>query len=673
VFRVAAVYAAVGWLLVEVASTTFPYLRLPDWLVTAVIALVLAGFPLALVLAWAFELTPVGVRRTDAKPDPSTPRVPTRGVRMYAGVGVLALLASAGAYAFLRPQEPRAGADVTIRAIAVLPFADLSPAGDQAYFGDGLAEELLDALARIEGLRVPSRTSSFSFRGRNVDMREVGRALAVQAVVQGSVRRVGTRVKVTAQLIDVQTDRHLWSNTYDRELRDLFAVQEEVARSIMDALGVRLAGHRPLIRRPPEDLHAYDLYMRGRAQLLNRTRAATLAAVRDFEAALERTPTYAAAHAGLALASAEMHLRYAASGDTLDWGGRAMRAAHRALDIDPSLGEAHEALAAVFRKTEFDWGRTIEESRLAIALSPSLDLPYQYLAGALYHLGLLEQAERALAAAESLSPLADRVELLRSRGMTALLGGRFPDAVLAFEEAHRRSDAAIADWNLALAYFYVGEAARSESILRELVSSTSVSTAARSRATLASLLAARDETGEALRLAHDVATGSYLDHHVAYSLGATYARLGDAQNAVLWLRRAAETGFPCHPWFASDPLLDPLRDNGDFQTLLEGLREGRERDLERYGSPLTSASPGPQHEPGTAAPPSGNSISTSSMASHRFHAAAGPLREWAEPRSRTSVTPSRTVAPGHGEGSRHSVAWQAAGHRERKRPAPPGR
>jgi adenylate cyclase len=588
VFRVAVAYAVVGWLVMEVASTTFPYLRLPDWMVTAVIAMVLVGLPLALVLAWAFELTPEGVRRTEGGGDAVGLPLPRRSIRMYAGVVVLATLGGAWVYAYRGSLGPGDDAAAGITSIAVLPFVDLSPGGDQAYFGDGVAEELLDALARIEGLRVPSRTSSFSFRGRSVDMREVGQVLDVQAVLEGSVRRSGNRLRVTAQLIDVRTDRHLWSSTYDRELSDIFAVQEEVARSIMDALGVRVAGNDPLMRRPPENLDAYELYVRGRSHLLNRTHEATLAAARAFEAVLERDPAYAVAHAGLALASAEMHLRYAAPGDPEDWGGRAMRAAHRALDLDPTLGEAHEALAAVFRKTEFDWRRTIEESRLAIALSPSLHLPYHYMAGALYHLGLLEEAERALDAAESLSPLADRVELLRSRGMAALLGGRFLAAVLAFEEAHRRSDAAIADWNLALAYFYVGEAERSESMLRELLGSSSASTTARARATLGSLLAARGVVDEARRIARTVAGGSYMDHHVAYSLGVTYARLGDQAEAVRWLRHAADTGFPCHPWFVADPLLDPLRDDPYFQGLLEELSEQRELDVRRYGSALVA-------------------------------------------------------------------------------------
>jgi adenylate cyclase len=585
VFRVAALYAIVGWILIQVATSTFPYLQLPPWLVTAVIVLVVLGFPIALVLAWAYDITPDGVRRTE--PAPAAPRgtlSPLRPLLML----VAAVIVSAGAYSYLNRTEHATASAAGISSLAVLPFADMSPAGDQAYFADGIAEELLDALSRLEGLRVPSRTSSFIFRQTHANVREVGRALNVDAVLQGSVRKAGTRVKVTAQLIDARTDTHLWSSTWNRELRDIFAVQEEIARSIVQALGMRLSHRDPLMRRHVSDLSAYELYMRGRSHLLSRTRESTLAAVDAFEEALARDPAYALAHAGLALAAAEMHLRYAARGSGEEWGGRAMRAAHRALDLDAGLGEAHEALAAVFRKTEFDWGRTIEESRRAIELAPSLELPYHYMAAAAYHLGLMAEAETALDAAEALSPVGNKVELLRSRGMAALFAGRFHDAVRALEEAHRRSDEEIADWNLAFAYYYVGETARSEAMLRRLVSSSSASTALRAQATLAGVLAASGAADEARALLRSMERHTAPDHHVAYGIGVAHAQLREHGPALYWLERAAETGLPCHPWYAADPLLEPLRSDPQMQNLLERLRLGVERDRARYFGVLTN-------------------------------------------------------------------------------------
>jgi adenylate cyclase len=587
VIRVAAMYAVAAWLIIQVADSTFPHLQLPEWLLTAVIVLTLLGFPIVVALAWAFDITAEGVRRT-GRADGGTVQAPgPRPLAVYVAAVVLIGFAGMGAYTYLRPAA-RTLADPRITSIAVLPFADMSAEGDQEYFGDGIAEELLEALARIDGLRVPSRTSSFSFKGKRIDIRAIGDALGVNAVLEGSVRKVGSRVKVTAQLIDVRTDRPLWGETYDRELRDIFAVQEEIARAIVNALGVQLSGHTPLLRRHVNDVTAYDLYMRGRSQLLSRTREATHAAVETFSAALERDPQYALAHAGLALASAELHLRYSAKDDAEDWGRRAMRAAYRALDLDPALGEAHEALAAVFRKTEFDWTRTIEESQRAIALSPVLELPYHYLAGALYHLGLLDEADRALDSAEALNPVGDKVELLRSRGMTALLGGRFAAAMRYFDEAHRRSDYAIADWNLALALFYVGEVERAEEMLRALQESYSVSTAVRAQATLASLLAARNHVAEAREILRVLSAGVYTDHHVAYSMGVAYAQLGAVTEAMAWLRQSVETGFPCYPWFARDPLLEPLRTEPGFTALLARLKDELERSRLEYSAQLTT-------------------------------------------------------------------------------------
>lgn len=510
-------------------------------------------------------------------------RAPRRRLSVAVAVAVLLLLASGLGFAALEKlRDAVSGAPVRL---AVLPFHALGGDAENDVLSMGIPDAIITRLAAVERIRVRPTSAVLPFAGRPADAAVAGRALGVEYVLAGTVQLDGGRVRVNVQLVRVKDGISLWGNHFHVPRSGLLAVQDQVAGQVASSLRLRLsAAERNRFQRThTRDTAAHELYMRGRAQLLRRTEEATRAAAVAFDAAIDQDPSYALAHAGLALASAEMHLRYPSKDSLEEWQARAMRSAHRALDLDPELGEAHEALAAVFRKTEFDWARTIEESRRAIELNPSLELPYHYMAAALYHLGLLEEAEQALEAAEATNPVGDKVELLRTRGMTALWSGRFEDAVRRFEEAQRRSDRPISDWGLALAYFYRGETERAERMLLDLARSPSASASARAQATLASFLAARGETAGAEQLLRVVTSSAYMDHHVAYSVGVAQARLGQSTESVRWLRRAAETGFPCYPFFAGDPLLEPMRTEPEFVDLLEQLRQRRQREWHRLG------------------------------------------------------------------------------------------
>ena len=250
----------------QVADVIFPALQLPEWTITFVVALLILGFPIAMIFAWVFDIGPGGIERTEPLKDRAKgiPRL-----ERFAYLGLLAVAMGALAY-FLFPRSmlPGSGdAGVVRDSIAVLPFANLSQDPDNDYFSDGMSEELLNLLARVPELRVASRTSSFAYKGRNVDVREVARQLGVDTVLEGSVRRSGDRVRITAQLIDAETGYHLWSSTYDRELQDIFAVQDEIARRIVNEIRLKL-GHSQLIGQPEglsqtENVDAYQLYLRG--------------------------------------------------------------------------------------------------------------------------------------------------------------------------------------------------------------------------------------------------------------------------------------------------------------------------------------------------------------------------------------------------------------------------
>ena len=342
VFKVGAAWLVGGWVLIQVAATVAPQLKLPDWLPTLVTVLVGAGFPVALVLAWFFDITPSGVHRdaqdvgraqheapAHAKVAPTTPSNPP-------------ILAT-------QPTSPAAGNAATPsipnKSVAVLPFADLSPSHDQEYFSDGIAEEILNALVKLKDLKVAGRTSSFSFKGRSADLRDIGRTLSVAHVLEGSVRKHGDKVRITAQLIQAADGYHLWSDSYDGELADVFDLQERIARAIVHELDVILHGDDgqrlvPVATRDPE---AYALYLQASVIFARRDGARFPEAIGDLRQALVRDPTFARAHARLASIHALEPIYTPESADTAPDSVR--REAALASKLDPRLAEPHAAIA----------------------------------------------------------------------------------------------------------------------------------------------------------------------------------------------------------------------------------------------------------------------------------------------------------------------------------------
>ena len=280
VIRVTVLYAIAGWVVIEVASTVLPNLNLPDWSVTLVTALVALGFVPAVVLAWAFDIGPGGIQRTGPQNEaPEESEKPAKA-------------------------EAVAPADTDRRrSIAVLPFVNMSGDEENEYFSDGVAEEILNLLTRLPQLRVSSRSSSFAYKGEQINVRDVSEELGVSTLLEGSVRRAGDRVRITAQLIDSATDSHLWSETYDREMKDVFAIQDDIAQSIVNALKVTLTprDRRALQYVATSDAKAYDCYLRGRRFFYAMTKRAFHHAVKMYRQAIAEDPSYALAYAGIAL------------------------------------------------------------------------------------------------------------------------------------------------------------------------------------------------------------------------------------------------------------------------------------------------------------------------------------------------------------------------------------
>lgn len=397
--KVAVAYGAVAWGVTEGASVVLPALYVPEWAMTAIVVFLLVGFPIAMVLAWVFDVSPDGIQRTEPMPHAA----PQMQFRLRAAYGIAVLVAMAGlGYLLYERGVGRAHAGEPHSSIAVLPFTNLSGDASKDYFSDGMSEELLNLLARVPGLQVAARTSAFAYKGRNVDIREVGRELGVETVLEGSVRQAGDKVRITAQLIDTETGFHLWSETYDRELKDIFAVQDEIARAIVDRLKIQLAPEEQQLAQrdqaPTQNVEAYEQFLQGRAIWKRRGEQNIRSAIALYQSALARDPAFARAHAALGSAYVVLAGYTEEKGDEERYLPLAEEAARQALALDPKIGEAHAVLAQI----NSDRGNLLDAESgffFAISLEPNEPTPHHWYSILLQKVGrldaALEQARRA--------------------------------------------------------------------------------------------------------------------------------------------------------------------------------------------------------------------------------------------------------------------------------------
>ena len=502
VFRVAVVFLVVGWIVIQVAGATFGPLGLPDWSLKLVIMLVILSFVLACALAWTFDLTTRGIERTAPAPSPAD----------------------------AAPSAPEAS-------VAILPFADLSEAHDQDYFCDGLAEEILNALASISGMRVASRTSSFRFRDGNADAREIGRALNVAAIMEGSVRKAGEQLRVTAQLIDAGNGYHLWSENFDRRLEDIFAIQEEIARSVARALRVSLKTPDALDigRNAPGNVRAYEFYLRGRQMQVLKSTVTWHSAPEMFRRAIELDPDYAQAHAGLADALVGLLLwRLVKPEDVLD---EALAASKRALELAPDLAEAHVARANTLSLAGRAAQATAEFER-ALALNAELYEAHYYFARHCHAAGQHARALEEFEAAHRARP--DEFQALTLATSSAEALG---DGVRAHDIASRAISLALAE----------AEA--------DPENGRALYLAAGLQARLGDIEGGRRNVEAAMRLRPD-------DFGTLYNAACFYAQAGESEHALELLDRAVATGQGFRNWVENDSDLDSLRGLPRFEQIL---------------------------------------------------------------------------------------------------------
>jgi adenylate cyclase len=528
VFRVAAVYLLVGWLLVQVADATFEPMGFPAWAPRLLIVMLALGFVLACALAWIYDIQPHGIERTaalpDASPRPADAALPARRASDIA--------------------EPAAPAKpVPEASVAILPFSDLSEAHDQDYFCDGLAEEILNALAKVRGLHVASRTASFRFRGGDAAPSEIGRQLNVAAIMEGSVRKAGDRVRVTAQLVDASNGYHLWSENFDRNLSDIFAIQEEIARNVVNA--VRPALRTPLAfdlqKHAPHDMRAYEYYLRGRQSGSRNSEVFMKQAPAYFRRAIELDPEYAQAHAGLADSLCELMLWRMVPRD----GGalaEAQAAAHRALELDPDLAEAHVAKGHALMIAGDREGAT-ESFERALKLDPDLYVAHYYYARHCYTQGHYARAVDLFEAAHRVQP--DEFQALALAVHAADAAGDHERKTrLAIEGLACASHQARID----------PENARAHYMTAGLMQHLGVGDGGHS------------EMDYALRIRPG-------DFDVLYNAACFYALAGDTGRALDVLEQAVDRGEGSLDWIEHDSDLNALHDLPKFEEIKQILRQ----------------------------------------------------------------------------------------------------
>src|SRR5947207_974186 len=368
VYKVAVAYAIVGWLLVQVATQVFPFLEIPNWVVRLVIALVMIGFPIALVIAWAFELTPEGIKRTEDVDLAALARQPRKHAWIFvviAGAAISIGLFFVGRYTARNSSRASPG-ELPAKSIAVLPFDNLSRDPDNAYFAEGVQDEILTRLAKVADLKVISRTSTQRFKSAPSDLRDIAKQLGVMNILEGSVQKADDQVRVNVQLINALTDAHLWADTYDRKLIDIFAVESDIAKTIAESLQATLTGSEKssIAKAPTANPEAYELYLKGRFFWNKRTGADLLKGIEYFRSATAKDPNYALAYVGLA-DSYKLLSAYGAASPQ-DSIPQAKAAAKKALELDNSLAEAHTSFGSILGSYDFEFDRAIAEYERAI-------------------------------------------------------------------------------------------------------------------------------------------------------------------------------------------------------------------------------------------------------------------------------------------------------------------
>jgi len=567
VYKVAITYAVIAWVLVQAASIVFPTFEAPNWVMKAFLVFLGFGFIISVCISWAFEATPEGLKRTENVPPDEAAKLPTWSRRKFATFIIVAALIGAGllGYQLLRRQAPpgnasaarTGGATAPQKSIAVLPLLNESGNSQDEYFSDGLSEELIAALAQIRELKVIGRSSSFRFKDRKDDSKTIGEKLGVATLLEGTVRKQGDRVRIVAELINAADGIELWARTFDRELKDIFAVQQEIAAAVASSLRMTLLGSDELAPTNPttKNTEAHNAYLQGHYYFQRRNLEDYRKAVGHYDDAIRLDPDYA-------LAYAERSEAWTLIGDLTGEGKtawpKARIDAEKAVAIAPTLPEAHAALGWVRFFTEWRFTEGLSELKRAKELAPANPTANDLLARMIVYLGKLDEAEKQGRQAVELEPLAGAPHNNLARILWYEGKLDQADAVARKAAELQPNSASSRRWQVLVAI----KRGDSEAALREAQLEPDPSYR---RFELAVAHYARKD-----RTAADAALADLIAHNngVDYQIAQVYAVRGEKEKAFEWLQIAFDNHDTGMLALLVDPLLNSLRDDPRFKTLI---------------------------------------------------------------------------------------------------------
>ncbi len=571
VYKVAVVYAVVAWLLIQAASIFFPTFEAPAWVMKTFVTLILLGFPIGLILAWAFELTPEGVKRAEDV-DLSESVASKTGRKLALIIAAVVVLALSLFVFQLTRSHPAMGVTKPLgapndKSVAVLPFANLSRDPDNAYFAAGIQDEIITRLAKITELKVISCTSTQRFKSAPDDLPAIAKQLGVANILEGSVQRTTDQLRVNVQLVEAATDAHLWADTFDRKLTDIFKIESEIAKTVAETLQAKLSGseRNAIAAQPTENTEAHELYLKGRFFWDKRTGDNLKKSIDYFNQAIAADPNYALAYVGLA--DCYLLLEDYTGTPAIETYPKAEAFAQHALQLDNSLAEAHTSLAYVYTNL-WQWEQAEEEFKRAIKLNPNYPTAHHWYSLCLLDLGRIDEAKAQIKRAHELDPLSLIIG-------TTLNYAYFAegDVNSSIAQCKRVIDL---DPNFPRAHEYLGlgylaQGRNSEAIV-EIHKAVELS--GRDRRPLRDLgygYAASGKRAEALTVLKELEENYEKHKAIGQDFAAVYVGLGENDQAFAWLEKDFQARSGLLAWSRWAPPFDSLRSDPRFADLLRRM------------------------------------------------------------------------------------------------------
>jgi TolB-like protein/Tfp pilus assembly protein PilF len=579
VYKVAVAYVVAGWALSQGIAQVLPVFDVPNWTIRLIVVLIIIGLPIALVLAWAFEITPEGIKRTEmADRMPATARRKKYAWIYIVVVGAIVSLTLffLGRYSAISggPRHTEAARGIPEKSIAVLPFDNLSRDPDNAYFAEGVQDEILTRLAKVAELKVISRTSTQHFKSVPENLPQIAKQLNVTNILEGSVQKVKDQVRVNVQLINALTDAHLWAEIYDRKLTDLFSVESDIAKTIADTLQAKLTGSEStaIANKPTKNPEAYELYLKGRFFWNKRTGQDLKTACDYFQQAIAIDPHYATAYAGLAESYILIPLFDA--GSPQDYFPKAKAAAERAIELQETSAEAHTALGLLLCFSDVNFAQSEKEFKRAIELNPNYATAHHWFGNALLvALGRFDEAISENQRAVELDPLS--LIINADLGSSFMMARQYDQAIAQLQRTLTLDNKfGYTHWNLGEALYLKGDTAGA---IAEYEKARTLDDDPQIVALLGRAYADTGKRDQALELVRDLEARARQQFVRGYLMALIYIGLGDKTKAIDYLEREYQNHDNIDTaWIRADPMLDPLRGDPRFEALAEKILPARE-------------------------------------------------------------------------------------------------